>query len=107
MTDYDVRKTHRENLQVDRLKALMQESFGEVQTKDGKLVSSYGALKELVAWPAGKDVLGIETKTDPNVDNEVAQSTIKAYNTFLERATGYTSKERGKRLQKKAKQGKL
>jgi hypothetical protein len=107
MTEYDVRKTHRENLQLDRLKALMQESFGGVQVREGKLVSSYGALKELVAWPSGKDTLGIETSMEPGVDNEVAQNTVRAYNTFLERATGYTSKERSKRLQKKAKEGKL
>jgi hypothetical protein len=41
---------------------------------------------------------------DPTVANDVAAQTIKAYNTFLERATGYNAKERGKRAQKKAKE---
>jgi len=41
------------------------------------------------------------------VDNDTAQKTIKAYNTFLEQVTGYNAKERGKRAQKAAKQGKL
>jgi hypothetical protein len=44
---------------------------------------------------------------DPTVPDDVAGSTIKAFNTFLERVTGYTAKERGKRAQKKAKEGKL
>jgi len=41
------------------------------------------------------------------VSHEYVQNTIKAYNTFLEKVTGYTAKERGKRAQKKAKEGKL
>lgn len=85
----------------------MREIFGNVQEKDGKFVSSFGALKEITAWPAKKNVLGIDTKMDTAVANEVAQDTIKAYNSFLEKATGFTSKERGKRIQKKAKDGKL
>jgi hypothetical protein len=44
---------------------------------------------------------------DPSVGDEVALSTIKAYNVFLERATGLTAKERAKKAQKKAKEGKL
>jgi hypothetical protein len=44
---------------------------------------------------------------DPTVNDDVALQTIRAYNTFLERATGYSAKERGKRAQKKAKDGKL
>ncbi|HPD08781.1 MAG TPA: DUF5611 family protein [Methanomassiliicoccales archaeon] len=37
----------------------------------------------------------------------MAADTIKRWNDFLERATGFTSKERRNRLQKKAKDGKL
>ena len=85
----------------------MQEIFGNAQEKDGKLVASFGALKEIAAWPGKKNVLVVDTKMDPSVGNDVAQQTIKAYNTFLEKATGFTTKERGKRVQKKAKEGKL
>ena len=84
----------------------MKEIFGNVDKKEDRYVSSFGALKELRAWQGGKNVLCVETEMDPSVDDETAQRTIKAYNTFLERATGYTAKERGKRAQKKAKQGK-
>ena len=99
-----MRKGFQENLQPEKLKTLMQEMFGNVLEKDGKLVSSFGALKELNAWPTKKN-LAVEMKTDPSVGDDVARSTIKAYNTFLEKATGYTAKERGKRAQKKAKEG--
>jgi len=105
MQEYEIRKGLQENLQPEKLKKLMQEIFGNVQEKDGKFFSSFGALKELNAWPSKKN-LAVEMKTDPSVGDDVAQNTIKAYNTFLEKATGYTAKERGKRAQKKAKEGK-
>ncbi len=105
MQEYEVRKGFQENLQPEKLKTLMQEIFGNVLEKDGKFTSSFGALKELNAWPS-KNNLAVEMKTDPSVGDDVAQNTIKAYNTFLEKATGYTAKERGKRAQKKAKEGK-
>ncbi len=106
MNEHDVRKTHRENIQPGKLKTIMEDVFGNVQERDGKFVSTFGALKELVAWPA-KNAIGVDTIMDPGVPDDVAQSTIKAYNTFLERVTGYNSKERSKRIQKKAKEGKL
>jgi len=107
MQEYEVRKGNEENIEPAKLKAHMQELFGNVQERDGKLSSSFGALKEIAAWAGKKNVLVVDTKMDLNVANEVAQQTIKAYNAFLEKATGFTSKERGKRLQKKAKDGKL
>ena len=38
---------------------------------------------------------------------DIAQDTIRRYNKFLEAVTGFNSKQRGKRLQQKAKKGKL
>lgn len=107
MQEYEVRRGHQENIEPARLKAHMQEIFGNVEEKDGKLVSSFGALKEIAAWSGKKNFVTVDTKMDPAVADDVAGQTIKAYNTFLERATGYTAKERGKRAQKKAKDGKL
>lgn len=85
----------------------MKDIFGNASERDGKLVSSFGALKELAAWASAKNVLSIDTEMDPTVGDQVAQDTIKAFNTFLERATGFSAKERAKRAQKKAKEGKL
>jgi len=85
----------------------MKGIFGNASERDGKIVSSFGALKELTAWASAKNVLSIDTKMDTSVENQVAQDTIKAFNTFLEKATGFSAKERAKRAQKKAKEGKL
>lgn len=107
MQEYEVRRGHQENVELAKLRSHMQEIFGNAEEKDGKMVSSFGALKEIAAWSGKKNVLMVDTKMDPTVADEVAGQTIKAYNTFLERATGFTAKERGKRAQKKAKEGKL
>jgi hypothetical protein len=107
MQEYEVRRGHQENIESEKLRAHMQEIFGNAEERDGKLVSSFGALKEIAAWPGKKNILMVDTKMDTTVADEVAQQTIKAYNIFLERATGFTAKERGKRAQKKAKEGKL
>lgn len=106
MQEHEIRKGFQDNLQPEKLRSLMEEIFGNAQEKNGKLVSSFGALKEFAAWPS-KKTLAIETTMDPSVADDVARNTIKAYNTFLEKATGYTAKERSKRAQKKAKEGKL
>ena len=107
MQEYEVRRGHQENVQADKLKAHMQQIFGSAQERDGKVVSSFGALKEISAWSSAKNVLSVETIMNKEVADDVAQNTIKAYNNFLEAATGYTAKERAKRAQKKAKEGKL
>ncbi len=39
---------------------------------------------------------------DPKVPEEVARETIARYNRFLEDVTGYTSKERARRLRKES-----
>ncbi len=107
MQQYEVRRGHHDNIQPEKLKEHMQAAFGTVEERDGKLVSSFGAIKEIKAWAEAKNVLGIETVMNKDVADNVAHDTIRAYNAFLEAATGYTAKERGKRAQKKAKEGKL
>jgi hypothetical protein len=105
MNEYEVRRGKTDNVKPENLRATMKDIFGNVEERDGRLVSSFGALKQLQAWAGEKNkTLCVETTMDPTVANDVAAQTIKAYNTFLERATGYNAKERGKRAQKKAKE---
>jgi len=106
MQQYDIKRGLQDNLQKESLKGALQDIFGKAEEKDGKLVSSFGALKELKVWGEGKKLV-VETTMDPSVSNDVAAQTIKAYNTFLERVTGLTAKERGKKAQKAAKDGKV
>src|SRR4030065_2085025 len=106
MQQYEIKRGLQKNLQKDKLKVTLQAVFGKAEEKDGKMVSSFGALKELKAWGEGKK-LCVDTTMDTSVSDDIAAQTIKAYNTFLERVTGLTSKERGKKAQNAAKEGKL
>ena len=105
--EYDVRKGHYANIGSDGLRNIMVECFGNAQEKDGKLVSAYGAITKLEAKIIDGSKIEVVTEMDKTAATDVQSDTIKRWNTFLERATGFNSKERSKRLQKKAKDGKL
>ncbi len=83
----------------ERLKELMLKHFGNCKKEGDVYISKFGAIEELKAWIKNRK-LYIETKTNPNVSDEVAVKTIKTYNKFLEELTGYTAKERKKMLMK-------
>ncbi|MGQ9583565.1 MAG: DUF5611 family protein [Thermoplasmatota archaeon] len=107
MQDYEIKRGHQRELEGGGLMEMMREAFGTVHEEGGALVSSYGALARLtVVWEGG-GVLRVDAKMNPGVPAEVAAGTISAYNRFLKRATGYSAKERAKRLQKRAKEGRL
>ncbi|HOO04384.1 MAG: DUF5611 family protein [Methanomassiliicoccales archaeon] len=105
--EYDIKKGNCGNLEGDGLRRLMEAAFGSVTEEGDAYVSSYGAMGRIEVRMKGRTKLDISTVTDKNASPEVAADTIKRWNDFLERATGFTSKERRNRLQKKAKDGKL
>lgn len=105
MQKYDIKRGFDKNLDLPQLKILAQECFGQAGEEGGKITASFGALAKLTAWPEGKG-LCVETEMKMDVSNEVAADTIRRYNQFLERTTGFNSKERKKRLEAKAKKGK-
>ena len=101
MQKYPVRTTHRKGLAPPELLVTARASFDDASIDTGVVVARYGAIVRLTAQADGKE-LKIEVAMDPKVDAAVAQETIRRYNRFLEEATGYTSKERAKRLRKAA-----
>lgn len=105
--EYDVRKGHYPEIEGDGLKNIAVECFGSAEMKDGELTASFGAITKLEAKILDKNRIEISTEMNKAAAADVQADTIKRWNIFLERATGFTSKERGKRLQKKAKDGKL
>jgi hypothetical protein len=104
MRDYELRRGVSKALEGDGLRKIAADVFGEAATDDGKVVASFGALDRMVAWTDGKRLF-VDTTMKSGVPDDVATNTIKAFNAFLERATGYTAKERGKRAQAAAKKG--
>ncbi len=108
MQDYDIKKGHFEEIEGEKLGSLVAEIFGKSEASpDGGFQTTFGALAKLKVSIKDKKTLTIDTVMDPKVAPNVAAETVKKYNSFMERATGFTSKERVKRVQKKAKEGKL
>lgn len=107
MQTLDIKRGHYKTLEEIGLQKMMEEAFGEVQKDGDKLVANYGAMKPITVWLKSKKELCVDIATDANVTDEEVMKTIKAKNDFLLRATGFSTKERSKRLQKKAKEGKL
>lgn len=105
--DYDIKKGNYSNLEGDGLLKMMEEAFGSAKMEGDACVSSYGAMSRIEVKVKSKTSLDISTATDKGASPDVAAETIKRWNDFLERVTGFTSKERRNRLQKKAKDGKL
>lgn len=101
MQNYPVRTSHRKNLAVPALEALLRESFGAAQAEGDAAVASFGAISRIAARPAGRE-LEIDVTMNPKVPEDVARDTIRRYNLFLEAATGFSSKERARRLRKSA-----
>ena len=101
MNTYDIKKGHFSNIEGDKLDKLMKEIFGNVKKDGDKKISTYGALDPITVWLDGKKSFCVETVMNPKVDNDTATTTIAKYNDFLLRGTGFTTKERKKRANKK------
>ena len=101
MNEYDIKKGHFEKIEGDKLEALMVELFNNAKKDGEKLHSSFGALEKITVWIDDKKTLSVDTKMNTKVDDKTATETIRAYNQFLERATGFNTKERKKRANKK------
>ena len=101
MNEYDIKKGHYEKIEGEKLEDLMKELFENAKKDGEKLHSSFGALEKIIVWLDGKKSICVETKMNTSVDDKTATETIRAYNQFLERATGFNTKERKKRANKK------
>ncbi len=104
MQAYPVKRGQAKNIEGVRLKDMMEMAFGPVEEQEGKFVCAYGALERITAWTDGKSLF-VDTKANPNVDNDTAVSTRERWTAFLEKATGFTSKQRAKKIQEEAKKG--
>ena len=100
MNEYDIKRGHFEKIEGSKLETLMKDLFGTVNKNGEKLKSSFGAMESIIVWVEGKKSIVVETRMNTKVDDKTASDSIRLYNQFLERATGFTSKERRKRAAK-------
>ena len=96
-----MRQSHRANLKVEALERLLRAHFDSAESVGEEVRASYGAISQLTVRASGRD-LRVNVVMNPKVPGDVAGETIARYNRFLEEATGYSAKERAKRLRKSA-----
>ncbi len=107
MLTFDIKRGHYKNLENEGLENIMAEIFVEVERNDDKYKATFGAMKPITVWLKSKKELCVDIVTEKDVTDDTAMKTIKAKNEFLLKATGFSAKERSKRLQKKIKEGKI
>ncbi len=83
----------------ERLERLIKKYFGSFEKEGDTYLVRFGAIKELRLSIRDKKLYA-ESKTNPNVPDEIAVKTIKTYNMFIEELTGYSAKERAKMMKK-------
>lgn len=106
MRDYELRRGHWKNIDGERLLHLLQDVFSDGRKEgSGYVVENFGALTRLYCEQLGKTHVRVDTAMNQKVSNDDAQKTLRAYNDFLELATGYDAKQRAKRAQSETKKG--
>ena len=86
---------------IERFRDLLTECFGtEIKEKDGKLIASYGVLKEIIVWVDSKKLCVDTVSDNSGVPDDVVLDTNKRFRTFLDKGTGYSSKDRIKNAKK-------
>jgi len=90
--DYSFKRGFKPDIQ--RIRAVLAEEFpSEIDEADGKLHISYGALKSISVGIDGKK-LQVITESDASAGDQIILDTNKRFRNFLEKATGYTAKQR-------------
>lgn len=101
--DYSFKRGFKPDLQRIR-KALLEEFPCDIKQEEGKLLLSYGALKSISVWIDGKK-LNVVTESASDASDDVAIDTNKRFRNFLEKATGYTAKQRLQMAKKEVTKG--
>ena len=91
--------------ELDRIKTALEEEFPtEIREEGGMLLLSYGALKSIEVSIAGKKLI-VNTESSEEVGDEMILDTNKRFRNFLEKATGYTAKQRLQQAKKEVSKG--
>jgi hypothetical protein len=81
-----------------RVLEALKDCFGvNIEESDEGYVLSYGALRKLTVRVS--DTLLVETEATKDVPDELIVDTNARFRCFLEKATGYTAKQRAKKAQ--------
>lgn len=90
--DYSFKRGFKPDL--ERIQKALEEEFpAEIKQEDGKLLLRFGALKSICVSINGKK-LTVTTESDIGASDVAVMDTNKRFRNFLEKATGYNSKQR-------------
>ena len=90
--DYQFKRGYKPDM--ERIRKVLEEEFPvEILEKEGKLLLDYGALKSIEVWIENKRLFVVTESTSDSPD-QVVLDTNKRFRNFLEKATGYTAKQR-------------
>lgn len=90
---------------LERIKGVLEMEFPSEVRRDGqKLSLSYGALKSIEAWIEGKKLI-VVTESAAGASDDQVLDTNKRFRNFLEKATGYTAKQRMEMAKREAQKG--
>ncbi len=91
--------------ELDRIKTALEEEFPtEIREEGERLLLSYGALKSIEVSIAGKKLM-VNTESSDEVGDDMILDTNKRFRNFLEKATGYTAKQRLQQAKKEVSKG--
>ncbi|MEA1894208.1 MAG: DUF5611 family protein [Euryarchaeota archaeon] len=98
MTEYPIKRGQK--LDDDLIRETMKECFGcDAEMEDGKFVISYKSLKRMEAWLDGKQ-LCVHTESNMDADLGDVSDANRCFRRFLESTTGFTAKQRTKKMKK-------
>jgi hypothetical protein len=101
--DYAFKRGFKPDL--ERIREVLAGEFpAEICQEEEKLCLCYGALKSLCVWIEGKR-LYVTTDPATGAADDLILDTNKRYRDFLEKATGYTAKQRQQMAKKEASGG--
>ncbi|MBN1324004.1 MAG: DUF5611 family protein [Methanotrichaceae archaeon] len=101
--EYSLKRGFRPDL--ERIQEALKEEFpGQISREGDDLHLSYGALKSITVRLDGKK-MNVVTEANPEADDAEILDTNHRFRNFLEKATGYTAKQRLKMAKKEAQQG--
>lgn len=90
---------------IERIRKALEEEFpAEIREENGRLTLSYGAMKSIAVWIENKR-LNVVTESTQGLSDDVILDTNKRYRDFLEKATGYTAKQRLQMAKKEVSKG--
>ena len=90
--DYSFKRGFKPDM--ERIRKVLEEEFpAEIKESDGMLSLSFGALKSIQV-SINEKKLNVTTESDTDAKDDQILDTNKRFRDFLEKATGYTAKQR-------------